>query len=51
MYNWFKCNFENSIIGSNVVIQDNSKIGQKGFIFIPKKKHKYSSYWKGNNRR
>ena len=26
---------KNSIIGSNVVIQDNNKIGQKGFGFIP----------------
>ena len=29
---------KNSIIGDNVVIQDNTKIGQKGFGFIPKKK-------------
>ena len=29
---------KNSIIGNNVVIQDNSKIGQKGFGFIPDRK-------------
>ena len=29
---------KNSIIGNNVVIQDNTKIGQKGFGFIPDKK-------------
>ena len=28
---------KNSIIGNNVVVQDNTKIGQKGFGFIPNK--------------
>jgi len=30
---------KNTIIGDNVVIQDNNKIGQKGFGFIPLKKN------------
>ena len=37
---------KNSIIGDRVVLQDNVKIGQKGFGFIPlPKKYQISTYW------
>ena len=35
MRDWFKRNNKNTLIGDNVVIQDDCKIGLKGFGFIP----------------
>ena len=37
MYNWIFVTIRNSLISNNVHIQDGSKIGVKGFGFIPEK--------------